>query len=429
MLQSIIIKNFKSYREVELPLSPLTMLIGANASGKSNALEAIRFLSWLAQEKKLSSLQYDISDTDKVMRGKVKDLPYSGMKEFSIGCKSKKRWNKLLITLSVKTKDIKITEESITSIEENFPLYRIARIAEPPGDSINVEYNNFARGGKKPQIICTDQLAVFTQLSSSSRFEAGHKKAQKVIPEITGEYQHLLTGILFLEPVPSLMREMSDKDDINLRGNGRNLSAVLNNLCENKNTKEQILGFIKSLPEQNISDIKFDVLKQNVIFSVVETFGGVEKSWDASLISDGTLRVLAVAAAMLSAKEGSLVVIEEIDNGIHPSRANQLMENIQQIAESRNIRVLLTTHNPALVDAIPDEAIGDVVFCYRDPYEGDSRLVRLKDMERYPELIMQDRLGSLMTKGIIDRFAKSKQNYQDILNNTNKWLSRVKEGK
>ena len=45
---SITIKNFKSYKEATLPLSPLTLLIGANASGKSNAIEAFRFLSWVA---------------------------------------------------------------------------------------------------------------------------------------------------------------------------------------------------------------------------------------------------------------------------------------------------------------------------------------------------------------------------------------------
>lgn len=49
MIQEIHIKDFKSYQSAKLKLSPLTMLIGANASGKSNALEAIRFLNWLAQ--------------------------------------------------------------------------------------------------------------------------------------------------------------------------------------------------------------------------------------------------------------------------------------------------------------------------------------------------------------------------------------------
>ncbi len=47
MIQSVTIKNFKSFREATLPLAPLTVLIGANASGKSNAIEAMQLLSWL----------------------------------------------------------------------------------------------------------------------------------------------------------------------------------------------------------------------------------------------------------------------------------------------------------------------------------------------------------------------------------------------
>ena len=49
MLKKILLKNFKSYQDEVLPLAPLTLMIGANASGKSNAIEAFRFLSWLAE--------------------------------------------------------------------------------------------------------------------------------------------------------------------------------------------------------------------------------------------------------------------------------------------------------------------------------------------------------------------------------------------
>lgn len=89
---------------------------------------------------------------------------------------------------------------------------------------------------------------------------------------------------------------------------------------------------------------------------LTESFGGKDCVWDIPVLSDGTLRVLAVAAALLSAPEGSLVIIEEIDNGVHPSRAGMLLENIQRVAESRGVRVLVTTHNPELMDALPSQA-------------------------------------------------------------------------
>jgi len=139
---------------------------------------------------------------------------------------------------------------------------------------------------------------------------------------------------------------------------------------------------------------------------LTETFGAQTRDYDASLLSDGTLRVLSIAAAMLSAPEDSLVVIEEIDNGVHPSRARHLLKNIRDIAERRHLRVLLSTHNPALLDALPDSALPDVVFCYREPKDGSSRLLRLQDAPDYPELIAQGSLGALVTSGALERFVK-----------------------
>jgi predicted ATPase len=181
-----------------------------------------------------------------------------------------------------------------------------------------------------------------------------------------------------------------------LKGDGANLSSVLYDLCAKKKGKERVLAFIRSLPEQDIRDIDFlETPRNEVMLQLTESFGGRRHAWDAGVLSDGTLRVLAVAAALLSAPEGSLVIIEEIDNGVHPSRAGTLLDNIETIARERNVRVLVTTHNPALLDALPTSAIPDVVCCYRDPELGDSRLLRLEELRDYPEVIAQGPLGWL----------------------------------
>jgi hypothetical protein len=91
---------------------------------------------------------------------------------------------------------------------------------------------------------------------------------------------------------------------------------------------------------------------------------------------------------------------------VHPSRAEGILNSISGIAKARNLRVLITTHNPALLDELPDDAVPNVVFCYRDPQDGSSRLVRLQDVPDYPELVAQGSLGHLMTRGVIDRFVK-----------------------
>ena len=61
-------------------------MIGANASGKSNALEAFRFLSWLAQGQKLSVLKHQVDDSDQLLRGQLNDLSYLNQAAFTLGC-------------------------------------------------------------------------------------------------------------------------------------------------------------------------------------------------------------------------------------------------------------------------------------------------------------------------------------------------------
>jgi predicted ATPase len=272
-------------------------------------------------------------------------------------------------------------------------------------------------------------MALFVQLDTPAHFDAKYPKSQKIIPQTVSEYQRVLKNILFLDPVPAKMREYSFKSDKRLQEDGTNLSSVLYRLWENQPQNQQvILNFITSLPEQAIEGLDFIFgPRDEVMVRLAETFGNTRRNCEAALLSDGTLRVLAIAAVMLSANEGSLVVIEEIDNGVHPNRAKHLLGSIRDIAEQRKLRVLLSTHNPALMDALPDAALGDVVFCYRDLIQGDSRLVRLGEMYDFPSLISQGPLGQLVTAGVVDRFVKSPHTPSDRKQQAMEWLSRLQE--
>ncbi len=439
MLTAITLDNFKSYRKAILPLSSLTILIGANASGKSNAIEGIRLLSWLAQKQKLASTTYAVQSNDRMIRGKVEDLAYAKGKTFSLGCETDSlKWNRLKMTLEKRIDGLHITEESLSGPNSVVPLYILDQPSTDRSTDVGVAYDNFARGGKKPHLTCSDQMAIFTQLTSPAAFYSLHKKSRQIIPQVTEQYERWLTAILFLDPAPTRMREYSFPSDKVLQGDGSNLSAVLYNLWgtdsdleieQFKKQRDEILNFIKSLPEQDIADISFHKEPRGgVMVKLTETFGNHRQEYDASVLSDGTLRVLSIAAAMLSAETGSLVIIEEVDNGVHPSRACHLMENIRAIAQRRQLRVLLSTHNPALLDALPDEALPDVVFCYRDPDDGSSRLIKLENVPDYPELVVQGSLGQLVTTGTLERFVKQPRSGKDRQAKAKEWLENIRQG-
>lgn len=417
MLTAITLENFKSYRQATLPLSLLTVLIGANASGKSNVIEALRLLSWLAHGQKLAAIRHAVQSGDQVVRGKLDELAYHRSETFGLGAQTHAaEWNRLSIYLSRRADGLHITSESLTHAGDTVPLYTLDQPSSGQDTEVRVTYNNFAEGGNPPHLTCTDQAAIFTQLTSPATFDAAHKSSRERISPVVKELERSLSATLFLDPVAAQMRGYAFPSDAILLDSGRNVSAVLFNLWgreENAHSepysshRAAILRFIQSLPEQDIAGLSFlEEPRGGVMLQLTETFGGKADKRDASLLSDGTLRVLAIAAAMLSASQGSLVIIEEIDNGVHPSRAYHLLQQIQNIARQRNLRVLLSTHNPAMLDALPASAVPDVVFCYRHPEDGSSRLVRLADVPDYPELIAQGTLGHLMTSGALERFIK-----------------------
>ena len=440
MLTAFKLNNFKSFQdEAVLPLGgALTVLIGANAAGKSNVLEALRLLSWLASGNKLGAIQREVNRADKVVRGRVPDLFRRGELRFALGCQVQDAAgdSSLLMALELRGDDLHIVAEHMDT-GTGVPLYDMDQPSQGElATEAGVAYNNFSKGGNKPHIKVTDQMAVFAQLDSPASFHANHRKAQQEIPKVCKAYQALLSNVLFLDPVPARMRDFSFLADKRLGGDGANLSSVLYQLWMAEDTSDEktgqparneLISFIQSLPEQDITGLDFlKGPRGDVMVQLIETFSGTPRRFEAALLSDGTLRVLAIAAAMLSAPEGSLVVIEEIDNGVHPSRARHLLERIQAVAERRNLRVLLSTHNPAMLDALPDKAVPDVVFCYRDTRSGDSRLVRLGSLPDAPELFIQDSLGHLMTSGALDRFVKTHPGPEARKQQARAWLAALR---
>lgn len=426
-LRAFQVEAFKSYGKAELRLSPLTLLIGPNASGKSNLIEGLRLLSWLARGQRLDQVFRSVEDGDLAVRGGVQDMALNGHDTFSLGCSFRAPdWTEFCATIRVTGSDLRVTEESVDSllhVQSYAPLYRIEAPTGGLSHDIEVAYNNFAPGGVKPRITCTDQQLVLTQLGTPARFWDTHEESQRVIPRVTKAFCDALGRILFLDPAPRRMRGYTHRLDSALKGDGANLSSALHSICQTPDGRDAVLEFIRDLPEQDIRGIGFiETERGDVMVRLTESFADREQERDAPILSDGTLRVLAVAAAVLSAPEGSMVVIEEIDSGVHPSRAEALLANILRVAKERSLKVLLTSHNPALADALPTEAIPHVAYCYRDPQDGTSRIVHLGDLSRYPALIAQGTVGRLMTKGTLEKALKDTRTPEERQEEALAWI-------
>ena len=408
MLSSITIRDFRSYENATLELSPLTVLIGANASGKSNAIEALRLLSWIAQGQRLDSDPFTVNGRRRI-RGHLGQLGYRDARRFSFTCgTTHKTWDRYSITLDSHEGEFRIVDESLGGTHEEPPLFAVRFREQREDRELNVGLKGAAPRQAPLEAACTDRTAVLIQVQNLPRL--GETPWHDVdLKRTAALYEQWLSHIVFLDAQPAAMRGHSSRHPRWLASDGSNLAGVLYHLCKDASAKAELLQLISILPEQDIRDVRFiELPNDEITLRLTETFGGTDTETDVALLSDGTLRVLAAATAVLWAPEGGLVVIEELDAGVHPSRAEKLLGALSSAATRRNVRILTTSHDPALLDAVPDEALGGIVFCYRDPEDGASQLVRLQDIPRYSELLVQGPVGQLMTRGLIERFAKDR---------------------
>ena len=94
-----------------------------------------------------------------------------------------------------------------------------------------------------------------------------------------------------------------------------------------------------------------------------------------------------------------LLVVEELENGLHPSQAGRVLELITSAVDDLEKRVLVTTHSPALLNAVSGELNRSVLVSYRDRQTGLSRLSRLTELRGYAEAMASGRLGDAVTGG------------------------------
>ena len=131
---------------------------------------------------------------------------------------------------------------------------------------------------------------------------------------------------------------------------------------------------------------------------------------DARRLSDGTLRCIAVITAALICDSGSLVMIEELDNGIHPARVYKLIEQLVEIGKERKIDIIITTHNATLLNSLKKNELMGVSVVYREKDRGTSKIKRFVDIDNFPKMLAAGGLGDAMIdESLIDSLKQSKQ--------------------
>ncbi|MEV5827540.1 ATP-binding protein [Spirillospora sp. NPDC052242] len=170
-------------------------------------------------------------------------------------------------------------------------------------------------------------------------------------------------------PNPQAMRGMGSQADRRpLLVDGGNLAAVLGRVSETDAFADLMVDLAALIPDVREIKTEVDEKRQEWSFDLVMDGQGAVPS---TLLSDGTLRVLGLLAALHDPDHSGVLLIEEIENGLHPGRLAELLRRVRERVTDlddpesleRPLRqVIITSHSPVVVSELYREHPESLVF-------------------------------------------------------------------
>ena len=354
-VDSIRIRGFKSIHDLEVELRPVNVLIGANGSGKSNFIGAFSFL----QEIRSGRLQ-----TYVIRAGGADRVLHFGSRKtakLSIHIQFENQRNQYEISLTP-------TADDRLSPDEEFVFTLDKRRDQPD----SYDYYLPMRDGE----------------AGSSGSRSG--PAQFVRGSLDGWRLYHLHDTGFHSP----MKKTADvRDNRFLRDDGSNLAAFLHLLSRRHESSYRLIRRTVQLAAPFFDD--FIVLPQELNPDKIRLewrHTGSDAYFDASSLSDGTLRFMALATLLLQPLElrPSVILLDEPELGLHPYAITLLASMVQQAAV--DTQIILATQSPILLDHFEPE---DVLVA--DRVERETKLRRL-DSEDLSVWLEDYSLGQLWEK-------------------------------
>jgi len=415
MITGLQLRGFKNFREAALPLGNLSLLVGTNASGKSNLRDAFRFLHGISRSYTLAEIIGEKwieggSQVWKGIRGGTRETAYWGTTTFllesllsNIDTEDTYQYQ-IEVELSENGRPPRVIRESLYHMWPNLLLGDNSMIfdshpSEEPPTQEGTQYlfvrlprgDRNRRQGKRLRCISSQPALPQVVL---------HDEASADVKKIAKKVLKMLESMRFLDLVPDAMRIPSLPGQDILGDRGENLSSVLQTICESESSKKAILEWIRELTPLDVVDFEF-VPDQTgkVLVTLVESGGQKTSAYSAS---DGTLRFLAVIAAMLGPKPAKFYFFEELENGIHPTRLNLLLQLIEQKTADGKIQVVATTHSPQLLGFLSEESRKNAALIYRLANQPDAKIKSILQIPDAERILREQDLARLLSSGWLE---------------------------
>lgn len=412
MLRRIAIKGFKSLLDVELELPQLAVLAGPNAAGKSNVLDALQMLARAGTQRTLADA---LAPPIRGFPNEAFALPPGGLAELlqapsanflieadfvlagaSDGGAVERLRYRLRVAIEPASGALSVGDEYLTRMTKDWRPKDLPRVEASDGELL---VRQVGRGGRPSH----EELgANHTKLSDARLSGRQFPQFDALREELRGWRTY------YLDPGAAMRAEAAPREVPDIGAKGEHVAPFLYSL---KTRQPRAFAAVRRalrtiIPAIGDLDVDLDTTRGTLDIRI-EQDGTI---FSSRVVSEGTLRTLALCAIAVTA-EGGLVAFEEPENGVQPQRLDRIAELLSSVAPRRGAQLVLTTHSPDFVAAMlerarPQEADIGLFSVTREGAATSVRAVRdfgLWTDEAVNELLSDpddaDRLAALVRRG------------------------------
>ena len=440
-ITKLTVENFKSFDKLEVELRPFNIVVGSNASGKSNFLDVFRFL----RDIEASSLENAIGirgggeilrnfniDENQVLRicvetDDIKRRIVYIEQDRTIGMESSRTTYEFSIQFDESDSGYRVLTDSLT---EQFTMLEIFS-TDAPADSeaesqlsrlfhwevwdlANSDDQRSLGKGRTSYNRDGDSIDCLVELPPNLPFTEQDLSLDRIDRRNLRRPQEVMLEqrpvTLFLWAAAGSLARISAYDfdpskaqlavpltgSRELDASAENLPVVLREILRRPESKKRLINLVSVLlpfvHDLDVDEFGFGQL----ITMLTERFSDKSHRLAAAFASDGTIACLALVVALYF-QENAVAVFEEPDRHIHPHLASQVMQMMNEV--TGNTQIIVTTHNAEL---LRHANLEDILLVTRDP-DGHSQITRPADSEVVRQFL-QNELGveDLFTQNLLD---------------------------
>ncbi len=402
MITSVTIEGFKSFGSPAKPiaLGPMNFIVGANASGKTNFVSALRFL----QLALLHGLDHTVNNEfngcratrNRVLRERGEQRPCCitvrlKPRDQKFNTPDGRVFNLASASYQLKT-DLRSDDSNPVVLSEIFQAGLIAEDGSP---------SNYTLERDATSVRVHDP----TNVASPDRGEVVHPQESAHLTVAAGYFglpallfRELVAGWTFYSVSSELARQSAREiPGVELGPRGENLAAVLHEIEKGNGAgvmKTILNGLRGAVPRvKEIKPLRTEV-EGKWTFQIVEDR---IRALNPSSVSDGTIRLLAILVATCwSSRNSSLLVMEEPENNLHPHLCQQMVATFRAISEERQL--IITTHSPGFLDYLEPK---ELLLCERDDETTFTQLVPASSRDNIEIFRRRFTLGELWVQGAL----------------------------